>query len=393
LIESFLFLLTAIIGFVTLLLLLRSYKSNPFCNFFLVLIIGIIFFRFFIQGSYYLGLQSVFKPVTGNKAAFYLILVPCFYLYYKYLTIQVKSYNLKDLKHVIFIILLYTINSVEILENSFIFYFGSMTNFFLILLYILFYLVLVFNLLRKKIWFRNNLLLNNEHFKLIKNWTIFFFIINVFTAAILLISLYDEFNKGFHVTGKTMPIFSLTFWLLIFFKILISPEILYGLPILNKTLLKFNDNLLEKKLVSLDLGDNWILETIAIKSNPDQKLQHNINDNIKSYIKEVDKLTAEKCIFRNPKTSQGDIAESLGVPTSHIVYLFKYHSKTSFSEYRMNSRIQDAIALINENFLSTETLESLAYKTGFASYNPFFIAFKKITNYSPQEYIKAQKNL
>jgi len=53
-----------------------------------------------------------------------------------------------------------------------------------------------------------------------------------------LISLYQEFKEGISASGKTMAIFSLVFWLFVFFKILISPEILFGLPILNSTLLK-----------------------------------------------------------------------------------------------------------------------------------------------------------
>ncbi|WP_231962828.1 AraC family transcriptional regulator [Polaribacter sp. KT25b] len=368
--------------------MLRHYKSNPFCNFFLVLIFSIVSIRYLIHGSYYLGLQTFLQPDSGLYSLLYLTIVPASYLYYNHLTLQEKGYKLKDLKHIIFIVFLYFINSIEALDNSFIFYFGPITNFFFIAIFILFYLLLIFNLLSKKIWFRKNHDLNKEHFKLIKNWTIIFFVINVLNSLMVLISLYTEFHKGLAVSGKSMAIFSLIFWLFIFFKILISPEILYGLPILNKTLLKFSDLLSEKKEIISITGNNWVLETSTIKSTQDQKLQENISTDIESYIIEVDKLSTEKLVFRNQKTSQSDIAEKLGVPTSHIVYLFKYHSKISFSEYRMNSRIQDAISLIEKGFLNTETFESLAYKTGFSSYNPFFIAFKKITTFSPQDYLK-----
>ncbi|MCI2227910.1 AraC family transcriptional regulator [Polaribacter sp. MSW13] len=396
-IESFLFLFTGIIGLVTLTIMLRSYRSNPFCNLFLVLIISIISFRFFIHGSYNLGLQTVFRADTGISSILYLIIVPCSYLYYKYLTFPQKTYNIKDLKHLIFIVFLYFINSNEALDNSFIFYFGSMTNLFYVAMFLIFYLVLVFRLLSKKIWFRKNLLLNSKHFKLVKNWTLSLYIINTLSSIMILISLYTEFSKGTIVSGKTMAIFSLFFWLFIFFKILVSPEILYGLPILNKTLLKFNDPLLlENKEsippINIKIGSSWVLDTDIKKSSQDQKLQGIIRSNIESYIHEIDKLSTEQFIFRNHKVSQSDIGANLGVPTSHIVYLFKYHSKISFSEYRKNCRIQDAVKLIKEGFLNSETLESLAYTTGFASYNPFFIAFKNITTYSPQDYVKLKKS-
>ena len=390
-IDSFLFLFTGIIGIVTLALMLRFYKSNPFCNLFLILVLSIVSIRFFIHGSYNLGLQTVLKPDRGLLSILFLIIVPSSYLYYKNLVFQINTFNYKDLKHLIFIIFLFVINSIDGLRDSFIFYFGSYTNFFLISIFLVFYLTLIFRLLSKNIWFQKILLLNNSHFKLIKNWTFYFFTIHVLSSFAVLASLYIEIKSGETPSGKSMAVFLLFFWIFLFFKILISPEILFGLPILNKTLLRFNDTISENNETLKPITDNWVLETKCAKSNQDQKLEEKITKNISSYIQEVDKLSLEEHIFRNQKTSQNNIAEKLGVPTSHIVYLFKYHSKASFSEYRMQSRIKDAIELINEGFLNNETFESLAFTTGFSSYNPFFIAFKKITTFSPQDYIKVNK--
>ena len=371
--------------------MLRFYKSNPFCNLFLILVLSIVSIRFFIHGSYNLGLQTVLKPDRGLLSILFLIIVPSSYLYYKNLVFQINTFNYKDLKHLIFIIFLFVINSIDGLRDSFIFYFGSYTNFFLISIFLVFYLTLIFRLLSKNIWFQKILLLNNSHFKLIKNWTFYFFTIHVLSSFAVLASLYIEIKSGETPSGKSMAVFLLFFWIFLFFKILISPEILFGLPILNKTLLRFNDTISENNETLKPITDNWVLETKCAKSNQDQKLEEKITKNISSYIQEVDKLSLEEHIFRNQKTSQNNIAEKLGVPTSHIVYLFKYHSKASFSEYRMQSRIKDAIELINEGFLNNETFESLAFTTGFSSYNPFFIAFKKITTFSPQDYIKVNK--
>lgn len=390
LIEPFLFLFTGIIGFVTFSILIKSYKSNPFCNLFLILIIGILSFRFLVHGSFYLDIQTVLKPDNGIQSLIYLILAPCIYLYYKYLIFSEEKYNLKDLKHLFFIAFLFVINSVEAFDNSFIFYFGAITNFFFIAIFIIFYLVIIFKLVSKEIWFKKDLLLGDKHFILVKKWTIYLFVINMLCSITLLISVYSELSKGEIPSGKSLAVFLLLFWLFMFFKILASPEILFGLPILNKTLLKFKEPLSREVVVKINRS-NWVLETESKKSNQDQKLQRNIRANIESYIVEIDRLSTEKYIFQNQKISQSNIAETLGVPTSHIVYLFKYHSKISFSEYRMNSRIQNALVLIKEGFLNTETLESLAYKTGFSSYNPFFTAFKKITKFSPQEYLKLHK--
>lgn len=59
----------------------------------------------------------------------------------------------------------------------------------------------------------------------------------------------------------------------------------------------------------------------------------------------------------------------------------------SFVEYKNYSKIKDSLNLINENFLESKTLDYLAYKVGFKSYNNFYISFKKHTNYAPKEWI------
>jgi AraC-like DNA-binding protein len=377
---------------VTIALMISSYKTNPFCNLFLLLIIVIISIRFLVHGSYELGLQAVLTPDQGPPSVFYLIIIPCFYLYYKYLSLQNKTYNLKDLKHLVFIAFLYIINSNNMLAGSVIFHFGQLTNLVLIGIFIVFYLFLIYTTLSKYIWFKNDLEINNQHFILVKNWTVYLFILNVLAAFTLTASLYSEINNEANLSGKSLAIILLLFWLFIYFKILFTPEILYGLPILNKKILKFNLLDEESSLIEKPSKTNWILEISHQKNNnQDLKLQEKIMSNIRSYILEVDKLSNEERVFSDPKASPTLIADKLGVPTSHIVYLFKYHSKISFSEFRMYSRIEDSINLMEAGYLKTNTLESLAYKTGFSSYNPFFSAFKKITSLSPQDYIKTKK--
>ena len=390
-IEAFLFLFTGIIGVVTLILMISSYRSNPFYNAFLFTIIVIISIRFLIHGSYELQIQNVLKPDKGVISILYLVIIPCFYLYHKNLAFESRTYNLKDLKHLIFIGFLYFINTNVTIQNSFLFHYGMVTNFVLICLFITYYIISIFKILSKKIWFKKDLPINSKHFNLVKNWTIYLFTINTLGAIALLTSIYTEINSGQSVSGKSMAIVLLLFWLFIYFKILTSPEILYGLPILNKKLVKFSAVKIEKNKIEVPIQNNWILETNSQMGTQDLKLHNKIQSNINSYINEIDALSSKSYVFRDPKVSISDISNKLNVPASHIVYLFKCHSNSSFSEYRMHSRIQDSLTLIEDDYLKTNTLESLAYKVGFSSYNPFFIAFKKMTSLSPLDYIRTIK--
>ncbi len=384
-IEAFIFLVTGIVGVVTLTLMITSYKSNPFYNFFLFAIIALVSFRFLVHGSYELELQSFIKADRGYRSILFLTVVPCFYLYNKYLALQKRTYNIKDLKHFVFIALLLFINANGVVRSSFIFHFGPLTNFILISGFIVFYLILIFKLLRKHIWLKKDLPIDSNHYKLVKKWTIYLFSLSTIAGLGVIFSIFLESSTGNIISGKSLGIILLVSWLFIYFKILTSPEILYGLPILNKKLLKLENSTLKESELTLDT--NWLTNSNTEKRDQDLKLQKKIASQISSYAKEVDRLSSE-FIFRNPKASQTEVAKTLGVPTSHIVYLFKYHSNTSFSEYRMQSRIKDAIQLIENGYLELNTMESLAFKTGFASYNPFFSSFKKVTGYSPQEYLK-----
>lgn len=385
-IENFLFLLTGIIGLVVIFLMIISYKSNPVFNIFLMLIFIMSSTRFLIHGSFELGLQTLITPDKGPSSILYLAIIPSLYLYYRKLINEERHLYIKELKHYLFIVLFYLVVTVPVLKNSFLFYYGPITYFIIIALFFGFYLWISFNLLRNKLWNKTDLQMGSTHYNLIKNWTVYLIILNALIVITILISIYSEATTGLNLSGKSMAPVLLLLWLFVYLKILISPEILFGLPVLNKKLL-----LLNKTIARVD--DSWELSFTIPKNNQDVRLQVNIKSNILSYANNVDKLSHTAHVFRNSTYSYTDLANEMRVPTSHIIYLFKYHSKISFSEYKTQSRIQDAINLIHNDYLNTNTIESLAYKTGFSSYNPFFSAFKKVKNISPQEYIKIQKNV
>jgi AraC-like DNA-binding protein len=172
---------------------------------------------------------------------------------------------------------------------------------------------------------------------------------------------------------------------MVLFKILVSPEILYGYDVLHK---KINENRNGK----LILKSIWnINPKIEINNAQHLQLKEKIDANILTYIEEIEKISLTDKIFRDPTMTIVDIANKLNAPKSHISYLFKYHSTISFSEYKKAIRIQDAIKLIKDDFLKENTLDYLSKMVGFPSYNTFFTSFKEISGSSPFEYCKTDK--
>ena len=82
------------------------------------------------------------------------------------------------------------------------------------------------------------------------------------------------------------------------------------------------------------------------------------------------------------------MSAKLEIPKSHLNFIFKYHSKVSFTEFKKIIRVYDSIELIDAHYLKANTLDSLASKVGFSSYNPFFTSFKEVTGITPQAYNK-----
>ncbi|WP_338409938.1 AraC family transcriptional regulator [uncultured Flavobacterium sp.] len=169
-------------------------------------------------------------------------------------------------------------------------------------------------------------------------------------------------------------------WCLIYFKILYTPEILYGYKFLRKKS-KENKDYIIIKTFQWQLKKNY-----EINNNQELQLRDKIIKNIENYVTEIELVIDENQFFRDPNFTLNELAFKLNIPKSHLLYLFKYHSKISFLDLKKTIRIQDAVILINNGYLKKNTYDSLAKKVGFLSYNPFFTSFKDIVGISPNKY-------
>lgn len=75
-----------------------------------------------------------------------------------------------------------------------------------------------------------------------------------------------------------------------------------------------------------------------------------------------------------------------------MAYVFRYHSRENFQDFKKIIQINDAIELMKAGYVKQQTIESLALTVGFSSYNPFFLSFKNITGITPQQYSKSMES-
>ena len=184
-----------------------------------------------------------------------------------------------------------------------------------------------------------------------------------------LAALIFEIYSGGIFSGYTISITQSFLLLLVFLKILMSPEILFGYPKLIEQIAGLNNEIKINDFI-------WEPTILNISNKQEYKLQTKIVDKINSYIIAIENFIEKESPFRDSNYSINDLSNSLNIPSSHLAYIFKYHCKLSFVEYKNYCKINDSLKLINNNFLESKTFDALAYKVGFKSYNSFFIYLK-----------------
>ncbi len=381
-----LYILTSLLGFLIISLIAIRYKSNRIINIYLLVVFLLLSIKFLIHGLIDLKIFTFINHDNISYFPFFSIGIPSLYLYFKNLVNDTKTFNKNELKHFIFPVLL---GFCTIFYNKFyiLSFYSTFIFFSVFITFHSFYIVLSFQFLKKNIWQRKAELFNaDQQNNLLIKWTTFLFLFNCLISLRLFVSLSLGVMNHSYTYGNNYQWISAILLDFIYIKILSSPKILYGYNALYKKIKKHRDS-------NFILRDLWIITpTEPITNSQDLILQEKIEAYITTYLQNIETLVLRYEILRNPLVSLTDIANKLEIPKSHITFVFKYHSKVSFTEFKKIIRIYDALHLIEENYLKSNTLESLATKVGFSSYNPFFITFKDITGTTPQIYYKEHTN-
>jgi len=376
---------TGVLGITTSIVLTSKYKKNSLVNQYLLIVFIIQSIRYFLLGLLYLGVINSEKLMDFNFYPFIILLIPCMFLYFRDIISEKQDANYRPLIHFIFSVLL-VVFVILINEFSFKRIAPQAIIKIVLLVYMSYYLFITYKEIRKIYTPKKDVgILFKKKKKILKKW-IFFLFICFFVGIIkeVIIVIYGLTDGSFQ-NGKDTQWITAIVWCLIFYKTLATPEILFGYQELFEKLKKHTQ-------ANFVFSEFWSYSNSLVHKNKnDLNLKEKVAPLVLGYIHHIEYLVLQKLVFRSPKFSATDFATMLSVPTSHINYLFKYHLNISFIDFKNMMRIYDAISLIKEGFLKTNTLDSLARKTGFTSYNPFFTSFKEITGETPLIYTKKQK--
>nr|WP_289846498.1 AraC family transcriptional regulator [Zobellia uliginosa] len=76
----------------------------------------------------------------------------------------------------------------------------------------------------------------------------------------------------------------------------------------------------------------------------------------------------------------------MDMPARRISQIISESSYNNFNDYINQMRITYAVKKIENNYLSTYSVEALSHTCGFNSKNAFYRAFKKAHNCTPGQY-------
>ena len=380
-ISSIILLISATIGFLCTALILGKNKpeDHSLMNKYLIVIIAFQSCRFLVYGILQAYPTIEIRWLRNILDLGIIALMPCFYLYFKNI-IHENRFNLGELIHFsvsAFFILIFFLLFI-VFENNYVdikIFLFTVYGFYLV------YAYLSFKLMYKNVWSRKTeIKVIQKQNKLIKNWSIFLYVSFIVILTVHIMTGYF-INKSLYFDKQFMWISAL-FWMGIYVKIILTPEILYGYNFLNKTIAAATEKVV--------LHSVWKIEgtVLPITSEKDKKLEKKITPLLMGYLHQIEELSFHSHAFRNPNLGLEDIADTLHIPISHINFIFKYHCNESFTDYKKIVRIHDGTKLLDAGYLNTHKVETLSAAVGFSSYNTFYLAFKSITGITTQEYVK-----
>lgn len=365
------FILNGALGLICAIMILFSIRSNRNVNIYLAILIFGASFRMILRGYLELtGQANIISEFT--RMNLFLIGTPLPFLYFKNLILNQSKIPVKNLFHLILPVILLIENKFHPIESVIPF---NQIREILIISMPIYYCVASFQILRKNIWRKNPpIKIETLEALLLIRWTIIIYITFLLMAFRVIYSLVIMDYHGDWLTSLA--------WFIIFMMILTSPSIL-------KT---YIHRISKDSETGTKSNLFWRQKPITpIVNKQDLQLSQKINPDIKSYMMQIDSFIEKNKFFRQQGLSINDFAHKLRMPKSHLSFLFKYHSEISFTDFKKYVRIKNAIQLIDNDYLKSNTFDSLAKEVGFTTYNTFFISFKEVTGKAPQNYLSAME--
>jgi AraC-like DNA-binding protein len=379
--------LSAFFSLLIAIIVLLNLKRNPYLNIFILLIFITNLIRIPFSLTYAIGWQTQFQEIPKPFNTLLICNTVFFYWYIRSLLVKGKP-SLKGFWIALlvpFLLLIVNLFFRFYPANDFIL---RGFSFQIAIIFILYFLYQSFKVVYRAFLVDSSKMIRFSNFNSIRLWV--FILIGMYTIGsiriIVIFSFELIYNKEAIAVGY--PYVSSVFYLVMLVILFLHPEILYGLQRERIPLPILNVSSTENSLLPAFV---WRTQPKAIHNKLDLALAVKFNERMAEITRKLESKVALHAIVKDPNINAIVLAEKLDVPRTYIHFLFKYHSDISFVQYRSKIRVHYAIEKMKDDYLSKNTMDALARECGFASYNPFYTAFKSEMGIGPREVLAELK--
>ena len=145
--------------------------------------------------------------------------------------------------------------------------------------------------------------------------------------------------------------------------LLINPQVLFGLPYAKMDPISVHDLHIAK------------IDPVAVPKDYDLEIYK-----LKKYFDEAQP-------YLNKDLNINEVAVGIGMPAREVSFIINQHFNQRFTDFVNMYRIKYVNQKIKTGYLNKFTVESLSKESGFSSKSTFNVAFKKVNQCTPSEYI------
>jgi AraC-like DNA-binding protein len=127
---------------------------------------------------------------------------------------------------------------------------------------------------------------------------------------------------------------------------------------------------------------------ITLKQNPKYSSIRMEKDKIDSIYCRILQLMEGEKIYLHMNLTISELAQKLHILPNAISMIINTRAGVNFPEFINQYRVKHAVILLEKMHITRQTIESIAFDSGFSNRTSFYAAFKKQTGKLPTEYVK-----
>ncbi len=102
----------------------------------------------------------------------------------------------------------------------------------------------------------------------------------------------------------------------------------------------------------------------------------------------INRLVVSEKLYLSQDLTLGSISQRFGISSGYLSQLINKHNNYGFTDYINKLRVEDSKAMLISQKFKRYTIESIGLECGFNSKSTYFVAFKKHTGQTPNQYRK-----